>query len=113
MTALDQFHGSGQLAAVDINNDGVLDIVHSSGARGDEYGLAYYINNGGSLELFNTTDFPYLGSEQFPGFENFGNYDKLRRSYPIDLNKGWIDYISTVQLNYGDGRKVFYSVIAK
>ena len=116
MTALDQFHGSGQLAAVDINNDGVLDIVHSSGARGDEYGLTYYINNGGILELFNTTDFPYLGSEQFPGFENFGNNDKLRRSYPIDLNKkGWIDYISTVQLNYGDGRKekVFYSVIAK
>jgi len=116
LSIFDDFGGSGQLFAIDINNDGILDIAHSSVAGGDEYGLTFLINSGGALTLFDSNELAYLGSEQIPGFESFGNYNSLRKAIPIHLdNEGWVDYISTVQLNHGNGKKekVFYSVLAK
>ena len=62
--SLDSFHGEGQLSVVDINNDGVLDIAHTSGAYGDEKGLSFYINNGGNLELFDMNQFAYATENQ-------------------------------------------------
>ena len=113
---LDNFHGEGQLSVLDINNDGILDIAHTTGAFGDEYGLSLYINNGGSLQLLSLDNFAYLGQEQFPGREDWGNNNKLSRAIPINLNNtGWIDYISTVSLysSNSGSEQVFYSVLAK
>ncbi len=113
---LDSFHGEGQLSVLDINNDGILDIAHTTGAFGDEYGLSFYINNGGSLQLLSLDNFAYLGQEQFPGREGFGNNNKLSRAIPINLdNAGWIDYISFVSLWYSESgsEQVLYSVLAK
>ncbi|MDA0755600.1 MAG: VCBS repeat-containing protein [Proteobacteria bacterium] len=113
---LDNFHGEGQLSVLDINNDGILDIAHTTGAFGDEYGLSFYINNGGSLQLLSLDNFAYLGQEQFPGREDWGNNNKLSRAIPINLdNTGWIDYISYVSLYSSDSgsEQVFYSVLAK
>jgi len=113
---IDQYHGEGQLSVIDINNDGILDIAHTSGAYGYEYGLSFYINNGGSLTLMNENDFAYMSQEQIPGRENYGIGNKLRRAIPINLNdSGWIDYISviTFSLNSGRNENIFYSVLSK
>lgn len=113
---IDQYHGEGQLSVIDINNDGIPDIAHTSGAYGYEYGLSFYINNGGSLTLMNENDFAYMSQEQIPGRENYGIGNKLRRAIPINLNdSGWIDYISviTFSLNSGRNENIFYSVLSK
>ena len=113
---LDQYHGEGQLSVIDINNDGVLDIAHTSGAYGNEYGLSFYINNNGTLELFDQNNFAYLSQEQIPGRENFGVGNKLRRAIPVNLDDtGWVDYISVINLGFSSGRNenVLYSVLAK
>ena len=115
-SSIDQYHGEGQLSVIDINNDGILDIAHTSGAYGDEYGLSFYINNGGSLTLMNESHFAYMSQEQIPGRENYGVGNKLRRAIPIDLdNSGWVDYISVINLGFSSGRNenVLYSVLAK
>ena len=113
---LDNFQGEGQLSVLDINNDGILDIAHTAQSFGDEYGLSFYINNGGSLQLLSLDNFAYLGQEQFPGRESWGNNNKLSRAIPINLdNTGWIDYISYVSLFSSDSgsEQVFYSVLSK
>ena len=113
---LDNFQGEGQLSVLDINNDGILDIAHTAQSFGDEYGLSFYINNGGSLQLLSLDNFAYLGQEQFPGRESWGNNNKLSRAIPINLNdSGWIDYISviTFSLNSGRNENIFYSVLSK
>ena len=69
--SLDSFHGEGQLSVVDINNDGVLDIAHTSGAYGDEKGLSFYINNAGNLELFDMNQFAYATENQLSGQESW------------------------------------------
>ncbi len=113
---IDQYHGEGQLSVIDINNDGILDIAHTSGAYGNEYGLSYYINNGGNLTLMNENDFAYMSQEQIPGRENYGAGNKLRRAIPINLDdSGWIDYISVISHSLDSGRNenIFYSVLSK
>ena len=115
-SALDNFHGEGQLTAIDVNNDGVLDIAHTSGSYGDGYGISFYINNGGSLDLISNNKLAYLTQNQIKGKEGYGAYDKLRRTIPINLNNsGWIDMISTVGTNTtdGQGELIFYSIISK
>jgi len=115
-SALDNFHGEGQLTAIDVNNDGVLDIAHTSGSYGDGYGISLYINNGGSLDLISNNKLAYLTQNQIKGKEGYGAYDKLRRTIPINLNNsGWIDMISTVGTNTtdGQGELIFYSILSK
>ena len=114
--SLDSFHGEGQLSVVDINNDGVLDIAHTSGAFGDEKGLSFYINNGGNLELFDMNQFAYATENQLFGKESWPNNNTLRRAIPINLdNSGWIDYISIIGFGNGDGSNeiLLYSVLSK
>ena len=114
--SLDSFHGEGQLSVIDVNNDGVLDIAHTSGAYGNEKGLSFYINNGGNLELFDMNQFAYATENQLIGKENWPNNGTLRRAIPINLNdSGWIDYISviTFSLNSGRNENIFYSVLSK
>ena len=114
--SLDSFHGEGQLSVVDINNDGVLDIAHTSGAYGDEKGLSFYINNGGNMELFDMNQFAYATENQLSGKESWPNNNTLRRSIPINLdNSGWIDYISLIRFGNADGSNeiLLYSVLSK
>ena len=114
---LDQFHGEGQLSVVDINNDGILDIAHTTGAYRNDRGLTFYINNGGSLEIFDVNQFAYLTENQIPGREEYGDSSNtLRRAIPIDLNNsGWIDYISLIGFGNANGSNevVLYSVLSK
>jgi hypothetical protein len=116
-SVLDQFHGEGQLSIIDINNDGILDIAHTSGSYTEAYGLSFYINNGGSLELVSLDDLAYLNSEQIPERSNWPNDGRtLGRAFPVDLNgSGWIDYISILSLGYSDQPTeiVFYSALSK
>jgi hypothetical protein len=114
--SLDSFHGEGQLSVVDINNDGILDIAHTSGAYGDENGLSFYINNGGNLELFDMNQFAYATENQLSGKESLPKFNNLRRSIPINLdNSGWIDYISLIGFGNADGSNeiLLYSVLSK
>ena len=114
--SLDSFHGEGQLSVVDINNDGILDIAHTSGAYGDEKGLSFYINNGGNLELFDMNQFAYATENQLSGKESWPNNNTLRRAIPVNLdNSGWIDYISLIGFGNGDGSNeiLLYSVLSK
>ena len=114
--SLDSFHGEGQLSVVDINNDGTLDIAHTSGAYGDEKGLSFYINNGGNLELFDMNQFAYATENQLSAQENDPIYGTLRRAIPINLdNSGWIDYISFIKpwTDYESSEILLYTVLAK
>ena len=116
-SVLDQFHGEGQLSIIDINNDGILDIAHTSGSYTEAYGLSFYINTGGSLELVSLDDLAYLNSEQIPERSNWPNDGRtLGRAFPVDLNgSGWIDYISILSLGFLDQPTeiVFYSALSK
>ena len=101
---------------VDINNDGISDIAHTSGAHGDEKGLSFYINNGGNLELFDMNQFAYATENQLSGKESWPNNNTLRRAIPINLdNSGWIDYISLIGFGNADGSNeiLLYSVLSK
>ena len=114
--SLDSFHGEGQLSVIDVNNDGILDIAHTSGAYGNEKGLSFYINNGGNLELFDMNQFAYATENQLIGKESWANNNTLRRAIPINLdNSGWIDYISIIGFGNGDGSNeiLLYSVLSK
>ena len=117
-SVMDEFHGEGQLSVLDVNNDGVLDIAHSSASGQGEFGLSFYINNSGSLSLFDMNEFAFMSQEQIPGKENWGlNGWLLTKAMPINLdNSGWIDYISTIDSGLGDeggGESILYSVLSK
>ena len=114
-SVLDNEHGEGQLSVIDINNDGISDICHTTGAYKDEYGLTYYLNVGGRLEYYDRSNLPYVVQNQILGKENLGFNNKLMRAIPVNMdNKNWTDYISVIDL-YSENSKeiVFYSVISK
>ena len=119
-SSMDEMHGEGRLSVIDINNDGILDIAHSVVTKYNEesYGLSFYLNNNGSLTLFDMNEFAFMSQEQIPGKENWGlNGFNLLKAMPINLdNSGWIDYISTIDSGLGDeggGESILYSVLAK
>ena len=121
-SALDHMHGEGQLLVKDLNNDGVLDIAHSSASYGsnlgDQYGLQYYLNLNGQLELQSISSIPYVLRNQYNSVSDLwvDSATKLERSFPIDINgNGWIDVISTVHINRYDEKRelVFYSITNK
>lgn len=114
-SVLDKYHGEGQLTAIDINNDNILDIVHTTGTSGPHFGISFYINMGGALELVSNDKLAYLTDNQISGRENYPSNEKLRRTIPIDLNNsGWIDMISTVGFGTSEGSEViFYSILSK
>ena len=116
-SVLDQYHGEGQLSIIDINNDGILDIAHTSGSYTEAYGLSFYLNNGGSLELVSLDNLAYLNSEQIPERAEWPNDGRtLGRAFPVDLNgSGWIDYISILSLGQLNQPTeiVFYSALSK
>ena len=38
----------------------------------ESYGLSFYLNNNGSLTLFDMNEFAFMSQEQIPGKENWG-----------------------------------------
>ena len=120
-SSLDHMDGEGQLLVKDLNNDGILDIAHSSASYGsnlgDQYGLQFYINLNGQLQLQSTSLIPYVVRTQYNNVsDTWVSGTKLERSFPIDINgSGLIDIISTVHVNRYDENKelVFYSIINK
>ena len=121
-SALDHMHGEGQLLIKDLNNDGILDLAHSSASYGsnlgDQYGLQFYLNLNGQLELQSISSIPYVLRNQYNDVSDnwVDSATKLERSFPIDINgNGWIDIISTVHVNRYDEKRelVFYSITNK
>ena len=107
--ALDTEHGEGSLSVLDVNNDGILDIIHSSEAYGNEMGLTFYINQSGTLNQYDRSNFAYLTKHQIDEKRSASN--KLKKAIPINLdNQGWIDYISFVS---DKTRLIMYSVMSK
>ncbi|MDA7808378.1 T9SS type A sorting domain-containing protein [Flavobacteriaceae bacterium] len=99
--------GEGTLFIVDVNNDGVKDIVHSggSGLIPDNYhSLAIYLFNQGVYELIDDDIIPVLDSWQISPEEQI-NYRRendpsnwISKTFPINIdNKGWIDFLTFVQ----------------
>ena len=121
-SSLDHMHGEGQLLVKDLNNDGTLDLAHSSASfgsnLGDQYGLQFYLNLNGQLQLQSTSLIPYVLRNQYNNASDtwVDSATKLERSFPIDINEsGWIDVISTVHVNRYDEQRelVFYSIVNK
>jgi len=121
-SSLDHMHGEGQLLVKDLNNDGTLDLAHSSASfgsnLGDQYGLQFYLNLNGQLQLQSTSLIPYVLRNQYNNASDtwVDSATKLERSFPIDINEsGWIDVISTVHVNRYDEQRelVFYSITDK
>ena len=120
-SSLDHMGGEGQLLVKDLNNDGILDIAHSSESYGsnlgDQYGLQFYFNLNGQLQLQPISEIPYVVRTQYNNAsDTWVSGTKLERSFPIDINgSGLIDIISTVHVNRYDENKelVFYSIINK
>ena len=121
-SSLDHMYGEGQLLVKDLNNDGILDLAHSSSSYGsnlgNQYGLQFYFNLNGQLQLQSTSLIPYVLRNQYNNASDtwVDSATKLERSFPIDINgSGLIDIISTVHVNRYDENKelVFYSALSK
>lgn len=96
---LEKAHGEGSLFVADVNNDGQMDIIHSSKDQ-STHGVTIYLNKGGILEVMDDSALAWVQNWQIKGFENFRNpniNNKSEKMYPLDLDgKGGIDFISTV-----------------
>jgi len=99
--------GEGTLFIVDVNNDGVKDIVHSGGSGlipDDYHSIAIYLFNQGVYELMDDDIIPFLDSWQISSEEQI-NYRRendpsnwISKTFPINIdNKGWIDFLTFVQ----------------
>ncbi len=101
---LDQAHGEGSLHIVDVNNDGLADLVHSGGDTNSNHetpSLAIYLNGtDGVLRLMDRALLPRVQPWQLAGEENQRPFATrpLGRAYPVDLDgRGGIDFMATVQ----------------
>lgn len=96
---LEKAHGEGSLYVADVNNDGQMDIIHSSKDQ-ETHGVTIYLNKGGILEVMDDSVLAWVQNWQIKGFENLRNpnsYNKSEKMYPLDLDgKGGIDFISLV-----------------
>jgi hypothetical protein len=99
---LDKDHGEGSLRVVDVNADGVLDLVHTGGAGQDVnlHSSVIYINKNNKLVLMEPNKLAWVQPWQIEGFEwtePFYNKTPLRSGYPINLDgKNGIDFIGVV-----------------
>jgi hypothetical protein len=101
---LDRAWGEGSLYVVDVNGDGVLDIVHSGSSPFNEtqpHSLTVYLNAHGMLRAQGPSLFAWVQPWQLSGFgEGFRPFFTrgMGRAYPIDLDgRAGIDFVSNVQ----------------
>jgi hypothetical protein len=103
----DQHQGEGEIFLVDVNVDGHLDIVHSTGTTyvGNKFtagGLDVFMNRGdGSFLHTPNTFFPAINNRDISGYENTSSEGLVMRSLPINLDKkNGIDFVSFKQIPF-------------
>ena len=90
------------MRVVDVNADGVLDLVHTGGAGQDVnlHSSVIYINKNNKLVLMEPNKLAWVQPWQIEGFawtEPYNNKTPLRSGYPINLDgKKGIDFIGVV-----------------
>ena len=100
----DDGSGEGNLYLLDVDNNGSIDIVDSTGAGFEEdghSGLHVFLNDGsGYFTVVGKSSYIYLQPFQIEGFEGTEQWFSrpMQRSIPINLdNKHGIDFVSIVQ----------------
>ena len=107
----DKLHGEGQLFSVDVNNDGIKDVVHSSMDYQNGYGFTNYININGKLTQNTPDDYVWVQASEIDGLPG---ENKMSKAFPINIDgKNGIDFISWV-LPYTENsnKLVFYSILS-
>jgi len=103
----DQHSGEGEIFLVDVNFDGHVDIVHSTGEtyRDGEFragGLDIFMNRGqGQFIHVPTAYFPAIDNLDINGYENTYARAPLMRALPLNLDsKHGLDFVSFKQLPF-------------
>ncbi len=115
-SASDLAQGEGQLRIVDVNGDGLLDIVHSLDSRGANI----FLNDGsGHFTLFDLSSFPFVQSSQVEGLQSARpNFQVApEKLFPIDINgDGLSDFLSYLVLGdyetHAGNIAVLYTVLS-
>jgi len=112
--------GEGTLYILDINNDGIKDVLHQTSNQDLHTNVNIYLNKNGFLELYDiSNNIPYLDWTQFTGNEIFREpslmHNVLDFAFPININnKGWVDFISLeAEISPYAKRNVFYTIESK
>jgi hypothetical protein len=99
---LDKDHGEGSLRVVDVNADGILDLVHTGGAGQDVnlHSSVIYINKNNKVVLMEPNKLAWVQPWQIEGYawtEPYNNKTPLRSGYPINLDgKNGVDFVGVV-----------------
>jgi hypothetical protein len=117
-------HGEGVMYVLDLNDDGVNDILHAL----SEVGFRAYLHDGQKLQIVDHTWFPHVYSYHLKEYPWDTKPDQLNpqfhtKAFPVNIDgQGPLDYISSVptaeevpgrSYKYNDNYYTFYSVIAK
>ncbi|MDA9037476.1 T9SS type A sorting domain-containing protein [Flavobacteriaceae bacterium] len=99
--------GEGNLFIVDVNNDGVQDIVHSGGSGNipyDYHSIIIYLYKDGRYELIEDDVLPIIDiwqiakEEQIDWRRENDESNWLSTTFPVNIdNKGWIDFLTFIK----------------
>jgi hypothetical protein len=88
----DTAHGEGNLHVMDVNRDGIQDLVVSAGLGTMQdfklHGITVYLNSGGVLRAMEPSVFPWVQPWQLEDSTFTGGWpqDGMGRGYPLDLD---------------------------
>lgn len=122
---LDEAQGEGSLHIVDVNADGITDLVHSGGSPFSDTeapSITIYLNNNGVLRSQDPSILAWVQPWQLNGFgENFRPFQtrQMGRAFPINLDKKMgIDFVAMVATPLTSWPQIepneytFYSIIS-